>query len=123
MARTYIGGGLTREQFGKKQFWVYRHGRYDVWVSYSTAVAIVDNREKVVYLGKCARGFSRTTSKQVGQAFGVFAPHYHVCSAESRERAEFDEKHPDLVNKWGDKWDDFQHASFAYWTVAEWAME
>ena len=110
---------MKKQQFGKKQFWVFKCNRFDVWVSYNTAVAIVDNRNKWVYLGCCARGFSRTTTRQVSQALYTFAPHYMVFSCESDFRKLFDECHPELTNAWGDKWDEYNHATRTIYTVDE----
>lgn len=69
------------EQFGAKQFWnVPINERWSVWVSYNTAVAIVDHDNKEVFEGHYARGYSRTTSKQVGQAYSHFADGYRCVS-------------------------------------------
>ena len=102
--------GKNAEQFGQKQFWVVRCGRYHVWVSYNTAVAIVDNQTHEVILGKLARGFSRTTSKQVTQACYTFARGYDIINYNSVRYWEFTNTHKLNDEKWGVEWDKCDYA-------------
>lgn len=109
------------KQFGAKQFWVVTlNARFDVWVSYNTAVAIVDHKTHEVYEGKYARGFSRTTSKQVGQAYYEFAhgyvgfPYGHpACEKFDNENGCFQ------INMWGDEWGKYNAATAATYFLKE----
>lgn len=114
MKRYDIGNS---EQFGAKQFWIsHCTPRYDVWVSYNTAVAIVDHETMQVYEGECARGFSRTTTNQVGQAYSMVRGYRGnaFCSAGYDYLME---KHPELTNCWGTRWDKYNQAQFAVYAV------
>ena len=103
------------EQFGAKQFWnVKLNARFDVWVSYNTVVAIVDHLTHEVIEGKCARGFSRTTSKQVGQAYYTFARGYEGHSYNSARYHEFNHEHSCVqINMWEDEWCKYNAAAAA----------
>ena len=103
------------EQFGRKQFWVCKFDSYDVWVSYNTAVAIVDKPANKVILGKCAYGFSRTTSKQVSQACYQLTNKAKICNVDSPEYQELEERYPRLTDVWGNTWDKYNHGSRTAW--------
>lgn len=109
------------KQFGSKQFWVVTlNDRFDVWVSYNTAVAIVDHKNREVYEGECARGFSRTTSKQVHQAYGEFARGYIGFAYDSIAHHEFVNEHRCFqINYWGDEWCKYNAASAATYFLKE----
>lgn len=108
-------------QFAAKQFWVVKlNSRFDVWVSYNTAVAIVDHLTYEVIEGECARGFSCTTSKQVGQAYYEFARGYERIAYDSYRYHEFNREHSCVqINMWGDEWCKYNRASSATYYLAE----
>ena len=103
------------KQFGAKQFWVVKlNSRFDAWVSYDTLVAIVDHKTHEVIEGVCARGFSRTTSKQVGQAYYEFACGYHGVAYNSIRYHEFNREHGfGQIDNWGDEWGTYNAATAA----------
>ena len=103
------------KQFGAKQFWVVElNARFDVWVSYNTVVAIVDHEFRYVYEGEYASGFSRTTTKQVHQAYGEYARSYVGFSYGSIAYNEFNKEHGcEQINPWGDEWGKYNAATAA----------
>lgn len=109
------GSASACKQFGAKQFWVVKlNSRFDAWVSYNTLVAIVDHKTHEVIEGACARGFSRTTSKQVGQAYYEFARGYAGSAYNSYRYHEFNREHGfEQINNWGDEWGKYNAASAA----------
>ena len=109
------GSASDCKQFGAKQFWVVKlNSRFDAWVSYNTVVAIVDNQSREVIEGECAKGFSRTTSKQVGQAYGEFAQGYSGVAYNSDKYHEFNRLQGwEQINNWGDEWGKYNAASAA----------
>ena len=117
MKRYDLSGNV--KQFGSKQFWVVSfNARYDAWVSYNTVVAIVDNVTHEVIQGYAARGFSRTTSKQVNQACYEFAYGYEVHAYDSARYHEFNAEHGlNDETKWYD-WDEYNIAATATYRLA-----
>ena len=109
------------KQFGAKQFWVVKlNSRFDAWVSYNTVVAIVDHETRAVYEGECARGFSCTTSKQVGQAYSEFARGYFGVGYNTYRYREFNRENGcEQINKWGDEWCKFNAATAATYFLKE----
>ena len=118
--KRYDLAGQVR-QFGAKQFWVVKlNSRFDVWVSYDTAVAIVDHLTHEVIEGAYARGFSRTTTKQVTQAYGEFARGYFGAAYDSYRYHEFNREHSCVqINKWKDEWGRYNACSAATYYLAE----
>lgn len=112
MKRYDLAGNV--KQFGAKQFWVCKlNARFDMWVSYNTVVAVVDNVTHEVIEGYAYRGYSRTTSKQTSQASYEFVRGYDHSSYKSVRYNEFMEEYPKLTDEHGFvDWDDPGHASF-----------
>ena len=115
------GGAQAAKQFGAKQFWVVKlNSRFDAWVSYNTVVAIVDHKTHEVIEGSKARGFSRTTSKQVGQAHFEFARGYDTATYDSYRYHEFNRENGcEFINMWEDDWGKLNAASAATFYLQE----
>ena len=109
------------EQFGAKQFWVCTLDKgIDLWVSYNTVVAIVDNLFERVYTGYAFRGYSRTTSKQCSQALYKYAFHYDVQSVYD-ETVEVEGIPKDVLypDRFECEWDAIGKASIVSHRIAE----
>ena len=109
--------GYKVTQYGKKNAWfVYDESKnMGVFISYNTAVVAVDFRDNYIYLGKHARGYSRTTTKQVTQFIGEMQrmPYMFGIRIDKKFKVCSVLDYGEIFCSLPDRWDDLEHAEYA----------